>query len=229
MKSKVVTIQEAVNYICDGQRIMVGGFAATGEPREILEAIADRGYVNLTMIAVDAGVFGRGGRERLLREGHVAHLIASHIGLNKAAGTLREQGKMLVDLIPMGTLIEQIRCGGFGLGGVLTQTGVGTVVEQGKRIIDVDGIQYLLESPLRAEVAIVKAAIADESGNLVYRRTGNNFNEMMAMAADIVIAEVDEIVLTGSIDPDLVDTPGVCVDMIVKGTGSCCREGNGLH
>lgn len=216
-KSKVVTMKDVLAQVRDGQRILCGGFTAVGEPRQVLEALADAGRKELTMIGVDAGVAGKGGKERLVREGCVKRLITTHIGLNPVTATLMAQGKITVDLVPMGTLIEQIRCGGFGLGGVLTPTGLGTEVQNGKRMIEVEGTLFLLEAPIRADVAILKAWKADQAGNLVYRRTGKNYNPVMAMAADYVIAEVDEIVKIGEIDPDQVDTPGVCVDMVVKG------------
>ena len=142
--------------------------------------------------------------------------MASHVGLNPKVAEQMNDGTLKVTLVPQGTLAERIRCGGTGLGGVLTPTGVGTVVADGKQEITVGGKTYLLETPLRAEVAVVKAWKADTAGNLVYRRVARNFNPMMAMAADFVIAEVEEIVEAGEIDPDLVCTPGTCVDMVVK-------------
>ena len=143
-------------------------------------------------------------------------LTASHVGLNPKVAEQMNDGTLEVVLVPQGTLAERIRCGGTGLGGVLPPTGIGTVVAEGKQVIQVDGRDYLLEKPLHAEVAVVKAWKADTSGNLVYRRAGRNFNPLMAMAADFVIAEVEELVEVGQLDPDEVMTPGVCVDLVVK-------------
>ena len=143
-------------------------------------------------------------------------LITTHIGLNPVAGQQMFAGELEVEFVPQGTFAERIRCGGAGLGGVLTPTGVGTVVAEGKQVIEVNGRRYLLELPLRAQIAIVPAARADAAGNLVYHRCGRNFNPMMAMAADLVIAEAEEVVEVGQLDPDEIMTPGVCVDMVVK-------------
>lgn len=226
-KSKIGTIQEALTHISSGQRILAGGFAGVGEPEELLRAIADSPYENLTLIGVDAGKDGFGGRAQLIRSGKISCLIATHMGLNAAIPQMVADGRIWTEMIPMGTLIEQIRCGGYGLGGVLTQTGLGTMVQENKRIIEIGGKPYLLEEPIRADVALVKAHKADENGNLTFYRTARNFNPLLAMAADYVIAEVDEILPCGGIDPDLVETPGVCVHMIVKGSEKYCREKNG--
>lgn len=223
MRNKIISVAEAVDMIPDGATIMYGGFLGCGSAHHIIEALAQKGTKDLTIIGNDCGMAtGPNGEEfygvaKLVHNHQVKHVIATHVGMTPDVGTQGMVDKTLtVDLIPQGTLAEMIRAGGAGLGGVLTPTGVGTIVAEGKQEIVVDGKTYLLETPLRAEVAIVKAWKADTSGNLVYRRAGKNFNPMMAMAADFVIAEVEEIVEVGQIDPDQVCTPGACVDMVVQ-------------
>ena len=220
--AKFVSLDEAVALIPDGASIMVGGFMGCGNPHKIIDALSKSGKGNFTLICNDGSMPGGPlgedyyGVAKLIHNGQVTHLIATHVGLNPEVAARMNDGSMKVDLIPQGSLAEMIRAGGAGLGGVLTPTGVGTIVAEGKQEIVVDGKTYLLETPLRAEVAIVKAWKADTSGNLGYRRAGKNFNPMMAMAADFVIAEVEEIVEVGQIDPDQVCTPGACVDMVVQ-------------
>ena len=220
---KFVSIEEAVKLIPDGASIMFGGFMGCGNAHKFIDALSKSGVKDLTMICNDGSMPGGPmgedyyGVAKLIHNKQVKKLIATHVGLNPEVATQSMQdGTLEVVLIPQGSLAEMIRADGAGLGGVLTPTGVGTVVAEGKQEIEVNGKKYLLETPLRAEVAVVKAWKADSSGNLVYRRAAKNFNPMMAMAADFVIAEVEEIVEVGAIDPDLVCTPGVCVDMIVK-------------
>ena len=196
--------------------VMLGGFTNVGSPNRFCRAMADAGLKDLHIIANDAGNDKADGIGTLIVEKRAVSLVASHVGLNPKVAEQVNDGTLKVTLVPQGTLAERIRCGGTGLGGVLTPTGVGTVVADGKQEITVGGKTYLLETPLRAEVAVVKAWKADTAGNLVYRRVARNFNPMMAMAADFVIAEVEEIVEAGEIDPDLVCTPGACVDMVVK-------------
>ncbi len=214
--NKVTSLDAAVNLIKDGSSIMVGGFMAAGTPEPIMDALVERGVKDLTIICNDAGYPDKG-VGKLIARGQVKHLIATHIGLNPLAGKLMTSGEMKVDLIPQGTFAERIRCGGFGLGGFLTPTGVGTIVAEGKQVITIDGRDYLLELPLKADVALLKAHKADPNGNLVYRRSTRNFNVPMATAAETVIALVDEVVETGAIDPDEVHTPGIFVDHVVKG------------
>jgi acetate CoA/acetoacetate CoA-transferase alpha subunit len=215
-KSKVVTLAQALAKIHNGQTIMLSGFTNVGSPNKFIRAIADAGNKDFNIIANDAGNDKADGIGTLVCEKRAKSLIASHIGLNPEAGRQMVAGELQVTLVPQGTLAERIRCGGTGLGGILTPTGVGTVVAEGKQELVVNGKTYLLETPLRAEIAVVKAWKADANGNLVYRRLARNFNQVMAMAADFVIAEVEEIVEVGEIDPDAVMTPGICVDMIVK-------------
>ena len=209
-------MEQALAKCHDGMTVMLGGFTNVGSPNRFCRAMADAGLKDLRIIANDAGNDKTDGIGTLIVEKRVVSLVASHVGLNPKVAEQMNAGTLQVTLVPQGTLAERIRCGGTGLGGVLTPTGVGTMVAEGKQTIAVNGKIYLLEEPLHAEVAVVKAWKADTSGNLVYHRVAKNFNPMMAMAADFVIAEVEEIVETGEIDPDLVCTPSTCVDMIVK-------------
>ena len=215
-KQKTATLQQALAHCHDGMTVMLGGFTNVGSPNRFCRAMADAGLKDLHIIPNDAGNDKADGIGTLIVEKRAVSLVASHVGLNPKVAEQVNDGTLKVTLVPQGTLAERIRCGGTGLGGVLTPTGVGTVVADGKQEITVGGKTYLLETPLRAEVAVVKAWKADTAGNLVYRRVARNFNPMMAMAADFVIAEVEEIVEAGEIDPDLVCTPGACVDMVVK-------------
>ena len=195
---------------------MLSGFTNVGSPNKFIMKMIEAGVTDIDLIANDAGNDHTDGIGSLVCAHRVRSLIASHIGLNPEAGRQMNAGELKVTLVPQGTLAERIRCGGTGLGGVLTPTGVGTVVAEGKTVLEVNGRSYLLELPLRADVAVIKAWKADTSGNLVYRRAGRNFNPMMAMAADFVIAEVSEVVEVGELDPDEIMTPGVCVDMLVQ-------------
>ena len=215
-KSKVATLDQALAKINDGMTVMFGGFTNIGSANKFCRALADKGVKDLHLIANDCGNDKQDGIGTLILEHCVKEFTGSHVGLNPQVAVQMNEGTLKVNLVPQGTLAERIRCGGTGLGGVLTPTGVGTVVEEGKQKIEVNGKTYLLETPLRAEGAVVKAWKADTFGNLVYRGTGRNFNPMMAMAADFVIAEVEEIVEVGQINPDHVITPGVCVNMVVK-------------
>lgn len=216
MNCKVVSLEEALKKFHDGHTVMIGGFTNVGSPNKFCRALADTGIQGLHIIANDAGNDKQDGIGTFIVEKRAASLTASHVGLNPTVAGQLNEGALNVTLIPQGTLAERIRCAGTGLGGVLTPTGVGTIVAQNKQTLEVNGKTYLLELPLRAEIAIIKAWRADTAGNLVYRRTAKNFNPVMAMAADFVIAEVEEVVEVGQLDPDQVCTPGVCVDMVVK-------------
>ena len=213
---KVVSREEALSHLKEGQTIMIGGFLAIGTPETLVDGIIEKGIGNLTVINNDTAFVDKG-TGKLIVNKLIKKFIGSHIGTNPETGRQMNAGEVEVELIPQGTLAERIRSAGVGFGGFLTPTGLGTVVEKGKQKIEIDGKTYLLELPLRADVALLKAAKADESGNLIYRRLARNFNPMMAMAADLVIVEADEIVPSGSLDPDEVITPGIFVDMIVKG------------
>ena len=214
--SKAASVEEALTHIRNGQTIMLSGFTNVGSPNKFIVKMAEAGITDIDLISNDAGNDHTDGIWTLICQHRVRRLTASHVGLNPKVAEQMNDGTLEVVLVPQGTLAERIRCGGTGLGGVLTPTGIGTVVAEGKQVIQVDGRDYLLEKPLHAEVAVVKAWKADTSGNLVYRRAGRNFNPLMAMAADFVIAEVEELVEVGQLDPDEVMTPGVCVDLVVK-------------
>ena len=214
--SKAASVEEALTHIRNGQTIMLSGFTNVGSPNNFIVKMAEAGITDIDLISNDAGNDHTDGIGTLICQHRVRRLTASHVGLNPKVAEQMNDGTLEVVLVPQGTLAERIRCGGTGLGGVLTPTGIGTVVAEGKQVIQVDGRDYLLEKPLHAEVAVVKAWKADTSGNLVYRRAGRNFNPLMAMAADFVIAEVEELVEVGQLDPDEVMTPGVCVDLVVK-------------
>ena len=198
----------------DGMTVMFGGFLGTGTPAGIVQAMCDADLRQLTVIGNDSGL-PVPGVSPLISQRRVCRLIASHIGTNPETGKQMMAGELDVELSPQGTLAEWIRCGGAGLGGFLTPTGVGTVVEEGKTRMTVGGRDYLLELPLRADIAIIKAKRADRLGNLVYDRAARNFNPLVAMAGDFVVAETEKIVKAGEIDPEQVMTPGILVDALI--------------
>ena len=212
--SKRMSLAELRPHFRDGMSILFGGFMGVGTPDGIVRAILDSSVGNLTLIGNDTATPDTG-IGALIVARRVGKIIASHIGTNPETGRQMIAGEIDVELVPQGTLAERIRCGGAGLGGVLTPTGVGTVVEDGKTKLSFDGIDYLVERPIRADLAILKAHRADGMGNLVYRRAARNFNPIMALAADFVVAETDELVPPGEIDTDLVMTPGVLVNALL--------------
>jgi acetate CoA/acetoacetate CoA-transferase alpha subunit len=215
MKSgKVVEWNEVSLLFRNGMSVMFGGFMGVGTPAGLVAAILEAGVTDLTLIGNDTALPDTGVGP-LIAQRRVKRLIASHIGTNPQTGKQMIAGELDVELVPQGTLAERIRCGGAGLGGVLTPTGIGTPVQDGKTVINAGGRDYLLELPLRADVAIINAQRADRLGNLVYYRSARNFNPLIALAADLVIVEADEIVDVGMIDPDHVITPGALVDHIV--------------
>jgi acetate CoA/acetoacetate CoA-transferase alpha subunit len=211
---KTVSVQEAVAMIPDGATLMIGGFMAVGTPERLMDELVRQDKRNLTVIANDTAKPGLG-IGKLVDAGLVSRTIASHIGLNPETQRQMIAGMMAVDLVPQGTLVERVRAGGCGLGGVLTPTGVGTLVEEGKQKIEVDGKSYLLETALHADFALIHAFLADYSGNLSYVLTARNFNPVMAMAASTTIVTVDHIVPVGLIAPDHVVTPAPLVDFLV--------------
>ncbi|MGE5575782.1 MAG: acetate CoA-transferase subunit alpha [Syntrophothermus sp.] len=213
--NKVVNIEEAVARVKDGMTVMIGGFLGVGTPELVIDALLAKGVKNLTVIANDTAQPERG-IGKLVVGRRLKKVIVSHIGTNPETGRQMNAGELEVRLVPQGTLVEQIRAGGAGLGGVLTHTGVGTVVEEGKQKIEIGGRTYLLELPLKADVALLKAYKGDRMGNLIYRRSARNFNPVMATAAELVIAEVEKLVDPGEIDPDEVMTPGIFVDLVVE-------------
>jgi acetate CoA/acetoacetate CoA-transferase alpha subunit len=214
-----MTAAELGSFLKDGMTVMVGGFMGVGTPQGLITAMLEADVKDITLIANDTA-FTETGVGPLIVGHKVSKVIASHIGTNPETGRQMIAGEMDVELVPQGTLAERVRAGGSGLGGVLTPTGVGTVVEESKVKIMVDGREYLLEKPLRAEVALLKAHKADKAGNLIYHRSARNFNPLMALAADLVIVQVEELVEIGEIDPDEVMTPGILVDKIFV-QGSC--------
>jgi acetate CoA/acetoacetate CoA-transferase alpha subunit len=211
---KAISVEEAVAMIPIGASVMVGGFMGVGTPESLLDEVVRQEKTGLTLICNDAAVPGRG-VGKLFDANLVSRLTASHIGLNPKAQQQMMANRIAVDLIPQGTLVERIRAGGCGLGGVLTATGVGTTVAEGKRQIEIDGKTFLLETALRAEFALVHAFLADYLGNLSYALTARNFNPIMAMAADTVIVTAEHIVPIGVIAPDHVVTPAPLVDYLV--------------
>lgn len=218
---KPITVTEAAEMIPDGASILVGGFLAVGSPRRLLAEIARQGKKNLTLITNDTAKPGYG-NALLIEAKCVSKLIASHIGTNPETQRQMIAGELMVELCPQGSLVERIRAGGAGLGGVLTPTGLGTVAAEGKQVVKVNGKDFLLETPIKADFALIGARHADYRGNLDYALTARNFNPMMALAGEKVIAEPNEIVPIGVISPDVVVTPHVLVDYLIER-----RESNG--
>jgi acetate CoA/acetoacetate CoA-transferase alpha subunit len=218
--NKVVDAQTIKAVFKSGQTIMVGGFALRGVPDKLLDLVVESGIKDVTMISEDGGDPGLA-PGKLVRSGQVSKMICSHVGKNPEVGRLIAEGKLNAELIPQGTLVERIRCGGAGIGGVLLRTGLGTVVEKGKQKVTVNGQEFLLELPLHADIALIHAKKADTMGNLVYHGASRNFNPVMATAADLVIVDADEIVPAGTLNLDEIVTPGVFVGMILEN-----KEGN---
>jgi 3-oxoacid CoA-transferase subunit A len=218
MRKVISGAAEAVALIPDGATIMVGGFGLCGIPENLIRALRDRGTHNLTIISNNAGVDGFG-LGILLETRQVRKMIATYVGENQEFERQCLSGELEVELVPQGTFAERVRAGGAGIGGFFTPAGYGTVVAEGKETRIIDGVPQVFERPLKADFAFVKAFRGDHTGNLVYRRTARNFNPMMATAATITIAEVEQLVEPGAIDPDLVHTPGVFVRHIFAGPG----------
>jgi acetate CoA/acetoacetate CoA-transferase alpha subunit len=211
---RTVSLEQSVAAIPDGASLMVGGFMAIGTPERVVDELVRQGKRDLTVIANDTAAPGCG-IGKLIAAKLARKAIVSHIGLNPQTQQQMMAGELEVELVPQGTLIERIRAGGYGLGGILTPTGIGTVVEDGKQKIEVSGKPYLLELALRADFALVQAFLADYLGNLSYALTARNFNPIIAMAADTVIAAADNIVPVGVISPDHVVTPAPIVDYLI--------------
>jgi len=221
IEKPIISAADAAGKIKEGDSLMVGGFLNCGSPHTIILALKEKGTKNLTLICNDTAVhdFKTGkvtGVGQLIQARQIKKIITSHIGANQETQRQMNAGETIVELVPQGTLVEQVRAGGAGLGGVLTPTGIGTEVANGKQVIVVAHKPYLLELPLKADVAIIKARKADKSGNLVYHGTARNFNPLMATAGAVVIAEVEEIVEIGTIDPDEIHTPSIFVDFLVQ-------------
>jgi len=214
--NKIKEINEVIEYINDGMTLMIGGFMAIGTPEILIDAILEKGVKDLTIIANDTGLLDKGIGKLVINK-RVKKVIASHIGLNPETGRQMNANELIVDLVPQGTLAEQIRCGGAGIGGFLTETGVGTIVEEGKEKMKIGDKEYLLELPLRADIALIRGSVVDKSGNIFYNASTRNFNSLMATAADLVIVGAEKIVEVGELDPNYVMTPGIFVDYIVGG------------
>ena len=217
--NKVVSLSQAIDHVKQGDTIMIGGFGGFGIPGNLIWEVARRNIGELTVIAEDFGCGWRSyemNSSPLLKKGLVKKAIISYAGGQQMISDLVFAGNMELEMVPQGTLAERIRAGGAGIGGFYTPTGVGTVVAEGKETRTINGKEYLLELPLRANVSLIKAYKADSMGNAIFKYTGMSFNPVMAMAGDIVIMEVEELVKPGEIEPDRVQLPGVFVDYIVK-------------
>ncbi|MGM0420462.1 MAG: 3-oxoacid CoA-transferase subunit A [Bacillota bacterium] len=213
--AKIIDKEAVKELFADGQTLMAGGFIESGVPAKLVNILLESGVEDLTLIGNDTG-FDDQDLGQLVVQKRLRKAIVSHVGTNRETGKQMNGGELEVELVPQGTLVEQIRAGGAGLGGVLTQTGLGTKAAEGKRIITVDDEDYILAKPLKADIALVKAWKADKKGNLIYRYAARNFNPIVATAADIVIVEVDEILEVGEMDSNEVMTPGLFVDYILE-------------
>ncbi len=212
----IKTASEIAEMIQDGASIMVGGFITCGRPWNVLEKVFEKGVKKLTIIANDTEIKDDTGIVKLIKHNRVSKFVGSYVGLNPILGQKMNSGEIEVELVPQGTLAERIRARGAGLGGFLTPTGLGTEVETGREKFTVDGKDYLLEKPLGADFAIIKANICDRYGNCFIAKSAKNFNLPMAMAADFVVAETQKLVEVGELDPELVTVPGVFIDAIVE-------------
>ena len=216
LKSKVISVEEAVALVGPGSTVMVGGFGLVGSPLTLIEALlSSPNATNLTTISNNVGEPGKG-LGRLLLEGKIRRAIGSYFTSNPDVLERQRSGDLETRLVPQGTLAEAIRAGGAGLGGFYTKTGVGSDLAEGREVREIDGEFYLFEKPLRADIALIRAHQADTLGNLTYYKTARNFNPDMATAAEVVIAEVDEIVEAGTLDPERVVTPHPYVDYLVQ-------------
>ena len=211
---KVVSMDTAMEKLHDGQTLLIPGFVNVGVPETLIKGIIAKGFKDLNVISNNTSVKGRG-IGLLVHDNRIRHITCSHIGSNTETVAKVVAGELGVTFVPQGTLCERVRAGGAGIGGVLTPTGLGTPIAEGKPVIEVDGKKYLLEKPLRGDVALIHAWKADRMGNLVFRRTARNFNQIFTAAADFVIVEAEQIVEIWELDPDIIHTPGCLVDMIV--------------
>ncbi|MDD2396434.1 MAG: CoA transferase subunit A [Tissierellia bacterium] len=214
--NKIISITEAADMVKDGMTVMVGGFLANGTPETIIDALVEKNVKNLTLICNDTGFPDKGVGKMVVNK-QFKKIIASHVGTNPETANQMNSGETEVVLTPQGTLAEKVRCGGNGLGGFYTPTGVGTEAAEGKEHKVIDGKEYIFETPLKADVALLRASTADKKGNLIFKKTMKNFNPIMATAADLVIVEADKIVEVGEIDPEHVMCSGIFVDYIVGG------------
>lgn len=216
MKDKVIAVERAVEMIPDGAVIMIGGFLGDGTPENIIDALVKSGKKDLTIIANDTAVPERG-IGKLIVNKMVKKAIVSHIGTNPETQKQMIEGTLDVELVPQGTLAERIRAGGYGLGGVLTPVGIGTLAENNKQKIKINGEDHLVETALKADFALLEAKKADFYGNLIFTLTSRNFNPLMAFAGKVTIVEVQELVPVGGLTPDEVHVPHAVVDYIVRG------------
>lgn len=220
-KNKVIPIEEAMSHIKSGMSIAVGGFIGQGDPLTLVDYLKTMDVHDLTIYENDAGYKERGTVE-LVKQGKVKKYVASHIGTTPEIGKAMNEGRLEVDATPQGTLAEMMRCGGAGLGGFLTPTGIGTVAEEGKQIIELNGQKYILVPSIKVDVAIVRAHSGDTWGNLQYRGTCCNFNVPAAMCADYTIAEVENLYTLGELDPEAIHTSGIFVDAVVRANIEYC-------
>ena len=220
-KNKVVPIAEAMSHVRSGMSVAVGGFIGQGDPLTLIDHLKTMDVTDLTLYENDAGYHDRGVVELAL-QGKIRKIVASHVGTTPDIGRLMNEGKLEVEPTPQGTLAEMMRCGGAGLGGFLTPTGVGTVAEEGKQLVELNGRTYILVPALRCDIAIVRAHAGDTWGNLIYRGTSRNFNVPAAMCADYVIAEVENLYVLGELDPNAIHTPGIFVDAVVRANVEYC-------
>ena len=214
--NKIISIDEAANMVKEGMTIMVGGFLANGTPETLIDALVEKNVKNLTLICNDTGFPDKGVGKMVVNK-QFKKMIVSHVGTNPETANQMNSGETEVVLTPQGTLAEKVRCGRNGLGGFYTPTGIGTEVAEGKEIRVINGKEYMFETPLRADVALLRASVADKKGNIIFNKTMKNFNPIMATAADLVIVEADKIVEVGEIDPEHVMCSGIFVDYIVGG------------
>lgn len=216
--NKVMTLDQVIEKVRDGMTIAIGGFAGVGAPLKCIEKLAQTGVKDLTLIyVVNNHPFGKFDVAPLFENKQIKKYISSHNGTNPTAQAQARAGELEIEFYPMGTWVEKLRAGGAGLGGVLTPTGVGTLMEEGKQKMTINGREYLLELALRADIAFIKGYRADKIGNIEYRRIAANSNQVIAMAADYTVAEVNEIVEVGEIEPERVGTPSVAVKAVVQG------------
>ncbi len=216
MVDKLLKKEDFIEKVFDGAILMIGGFLGDGTPETLIDEIVKVGKKDLTVIANDTAFPGKG-IGKLISAGLVKKAIVSHIGTNPETQKQMIEGAMEVELVPQGTLAEKVRAGGFGLGGILTPTGLGTTVEDDKQRCEIDGKEFLIEPAIKADIALLKAKKADELGNLTYNLTAQNFNPLMAFAAETTIVEIEELVPKGGIAPNDVRTPHAVVDFLVRG------------
>jgi acetate CoA/acetoacetate CoA-transferase alpha subunit len=220
-KNKVISVEEAISHIKSGMSIADGGFIGQGDPLTLIDALKGLDVRDLTVYENDGGYRERGTVE-LIKQGKVKKIVASHVGTTPEVGRAMNAGELEVEPTPQGTLAEMLRCGGAGLGGFLTPTGVGTIAEEGKQLIELNGRTYILVPAVKCDVAIVRAHAGDTWGNLIYRGTSRNFNVLAAMNAEYTIAEVENLYTLGELDPNAIHTPGIFVNAVVRANIEYC-------